>query len=154
MRRFLEGSLLTILLLACCGCEAKPNQVAFVLPDGFRGGFAIFPDSPDGVVLEQKRGRYVIEIPENGILKINGPHPFASYLSTASFANGDTIWVEKGIDDKPSPGEVRLWGLGTHISYEPDKPINEFWWFVGTDADWDACPNHDSRFKPGRVIKK
>jgi hypothetical protein len=127
--------------------------VHFVLPDGYRGAFAIMPDDPDGIELKQTGGRYVIPIPEGGVLKIKGHDPFRSYLNTASFASGELIWVSKRIDDKPAPGEVALWGTGTQRRYEDGQPVNYIWWFVGTQEEWKAADD-DSRYRPGGVVDK
>lgn len=44
----------------------------FVLPDGFRGHFAIVPDDPHGIELVKQQGRYVVRIPDSGVLAIKG----------------------------------------------------------------------------------
>jgi hypothetical protein len=138
---------------ALVGCESRPEQVHFVLPDGYCGAFAVKPDDPDGIELQKKDGRYVIRIPERGVLKIKGHDPFRSYLNTASFASGERIWVSKRIDDKPRPGEIALWSSGTRVIYEGERPINFFWWFVGTEEQWKASDN-ESRHRAGGVIEK
>jgi hypothetical protein len=121
------------------------------LPDGFRGGFAIRPYDPDAIELVKEDGRYTVRIPESGILGIRGHDPFRSYLCTASFANGDEIWVSKRIDDSPGKGQVALWGGITEIKYDKGQKQSElFWWFVGTDEDWNSSTD-EIRSKPGGI---
>jgi hypothetical protein len=150
MRRFV---VLAAVLCVCLGCESKPNQVHFILPNGFRGAFAVQPDDPEGIILVREDGCYVVRIPESGVLGIKGYDPFHPYLCTASFANGDEIWVSKRIDDKPRQGQIALWGCTTQGWYEGGKPVNLFWWFVGTEGEWRAS-DQKTRFSAGGVPKK
>jgi len=130
---------LTLVLGLCQGCQPNPNQVEFVVADGFRGTFIIKPDVPDGVELEKEHGRFVVRIPKDGILGIKGHGPFNSYLCTARYDNGDVIWVSKRIDDKPQEGEVALLGGHTHIeSANNGKQVGDYRWFVGTVEDWKS----------------
>jgi hypothetical protein len=138
---------LTLCALAGCG----PAHVHFVLPDDFRGAFAIMPDQPDGIELRKTEGCYVIPIPETGILRIKGDGPFGSYLATASFDSGMPIWSSKRIDDKPAQGTVALWGGSTEILNEDDRQVY-YWWFVGTEEEWRTT-DYDSRRRPGAVAK-
>jgi len=126
---------LTAALCVCIGCQSKPNQVHFIIPSGFRGAFAVKPDDPDGIILVKEDGRFVARIPESGVLGINDYDPFKSYLCTASFNNGDEIWVLKRLDDKPRRGQIALWGSTTQGWYENGKAVNLYWWFVGTEDD-------------------
>ena len=102
--------------------------------------------------LQKTNGRYVIKIPESGVLKIKGHDPFGSYLATASFASGQGIWVSKRIDDKPGRGEIALWSTGTQV-LSSGPPKGTFWWFVGTEQEWETT-DHDARYRPGGVVKK
>jgi hypothetical protein len=113
------------------GCHSKPNQVHFIISDGFRGAFAVKPDDPDGIELVKEDGRYNVRIPEGGVLRIKGYNPFHVFLSKASFANGEEIWVEKRLDDRPRKDQVGLWGGITEI-----EPIYRYWWFIGTEEEW------------------
>jgi hypothetical protein len=127
--------------------------VHFVLPDGWRGGFAIKPDDPLGFKLEKTEGRYVITIPESGVLWIKGHDPFGSYLNTAAFESGQAIWVKRAIDEKPGVGEVALWDVGTHVEDVDGRAISWYWWFVGTEDDWKAS-TYETRYRPGRIVSK
>jgi hypothetical protein len=128
-----------VAVLSCAGlagCESRPAQVHFVLPTGYHGAFAVKPHEPAGIELQKTNGRYVINIPVEGVLRIKGNGPFGSHLETASFATGDEIWVSKHIDDKPSRREVALWGGGTYIWDVDGQPTSFYWWFVGTEEEW------------------
>ena len=130
--------LMVILVLACLclGCESKPNQIEFIIPVGFRGTFAVKPDASDGVVLAKGKSRYVLRIPESGVLLISGYDPFHPYLNTAKFANDDQIWVAKRIDDRPKMGQVALFSEGLSIrTDENKKQVAEYRWFVGTEEE-------------------
>src|SRR5205807_1371036 len=129
MRRVL---VITAVLCVCLGCQSKPNQVHFIIPTGFRGAFAIKPDDPAGTILVKEDRRYLVRIPANGVLGIKGYDPFCSYLCTASFANSNSIWVSKRIDDKPRKDQIALWSGGTQVRHENENPVSLYWWFVGT----------------------
>jgi hypothetical protein len=145
---------LVALCWVCSGCRSEPDRVQFLLPNDFRGAFAIKPDDPDGVVLVKEGGVYVVRIPENGVLPINGYNPFCSYLSTASFSNGDEIWVSGRIDDAPQRPQLALWGGHTHIHWdEKGNPLSTYWWFVGTEEEW-AVSTDASRNEPGRALSR
>jgi len=130
--------LLATLVLSFIGCHRAPERVHFVLPDGFRGVFGIWADDPEGTELRTTDGRYVIHIPESGVLKMTGHDPFSSFLETASFANGDVIWVSTKLGDSPPPGAIGLWGTVTASApgAAGSRAINVFYWFVGTEAEF------------------
>ncbi len=130
MRRYFMFSLL---LLCSLGCQRRPNQVEFVLPDGFRGWFDVSPNDPRATVLPKVNGNYILQVPKSGVLAFSGDDPFRSYLCTARFENGDEIWVEKRIDDKPREGQIGLFG-GHGYRYMNDPPV--YRWFVGTEDEW------------------
>ena len=139
-----------VVLLFSLGCESKPNQVHFIIPDGFRGSFAVKSDDQDGIMLGQENGHFVLRIPESGVLGIRGYYPFRSYLDTASFVNGDEIWVSKQFGDKPRREQIALWGWTTEALYENGKPINRDWWFVGTEEEWNGADGY-ARYRLGGI---
>lgn len=81
------------LAILCAGCERRPNQVHFIVPDNYSGSFYIELNGEDGVEIPKVDGSYVVTIPESGIFKMKGFYPFGSYLNTAAFASGTPIWV-------------------------------------------------------------
>jgi hypothetical protein len=142
-----------ILLCGCFGGRSNPNQIQFVLPDGFRGAFAVKPNDPDGILLSRISGQYILTVPEDGVLRIRGYDPFESYLSTASFATNGTIWVERWEGDRPTTGQVGLWGGHTCIEWVGnDQPSCTFWWFIGTDEEWTESSD-EARHSPGTILK-
>jgi len=150
---------LAAVLCVCVGCESKTNRVHFIIPNGFRGAFAVKPDDPEGIILVKEDGRYALRIPESGVLGIKDYYPFHSYLSTASFANGDEIWVRKRIDDKPRKEQIALWDGWTTSWYGNGKSVNLVTWFVGTEDEWRASDqttrfSADGVFSAGGVPKK
>jgi hypothetical protein len=150
----MKSSRLAFVALICLiiGCRRDPDRVRFILPNGFRGAFAIKPDDPDGVVLVRENGAYSARIPESGVLAIKGYDPFESMLSTASFESGQEIWVSRRIDDKAGKGQVALLGGYTHVEWdEKQKPSVSYWWFIGTEEEWRAATDRD-RSRPGRVV--
>ena len=135
----------------CFGCVAKPHQVHFILPNGYRGAFTIKPNDPFGSeIKKQQDGKYVYNIPGSGRLKIKGFHPFSSYLVSASFQNGDLIELEKA---EPA-NRISIWGLPTDVQYKDTGPQNFFWWFIGTSHDLNQFwKNHGEEFVVGGVRK-
>jgi len=150
MGRFL---VLAAVLCVCLGCKSEPNQVHFILPIGFRGAFAVKPDDSLGIILVNKDGRYVVRIPESGLLCVKGLDPFHPYVCTAAFANGSEIWVSKRLDDKPRKEQNALWDGATQSWDENGRPVNFFWWFVGTEDEWNAS-DEVTRYRLGGVPKK
>jgi hypothetical protein len=144
---------LTASLCVCLGCQSTPNQVHFIIPNGFRGAFAVKADDSEGIIVVKEGGLYVVRIPESGVLGIKDHDPFQSYLCTASFANGNGIWVSTRIDDTPRKEQIALWGGTTEAWYENGKPVNLFWWFVGTEGEWSAS-DQKTRHSAGGVPRK
>jgi len=143
MWKYLPVVLATMLFLLL---PSKPNKIDFVLPDGFRGTFIIKEDNQNGVEFEKVNGRYVVRIPVGGVLEYRGYDPFASYLCTARFENGDRIWHTRRNDDKPAEGQVGLFGGYTHIHGDGNKnQLAEFGWFVGTEEEWKASHGKGER---------
>jgi hypothetical protein len=117
-----------------------------------------------GQTLSNEQGRYVLQIPESGFVAVKGDNPFLSALYSASFANGNPIWVKRKSGDKPQPDEVALWDLpSTSIRWSgtfADNSVqneaevrNVHWWFIGTEADWKAL-DYKVEFKPGNTAKQ
>jgi hypothetical protein len=131
-----------VIFLSCLGCNRPPNRVHFVVPDGFLGSFAIQPNDPEGIEPSRSAGHYVLNIPETRVIKIKGYYPFSGYLYTASYANGQPIWVEKRWDDKPAPGEIAMWGGGSSSWHEGGRLISQIYWFVGTNKQWKEANVH------------
>ena len=136
-----------VLLLFCIGCGSGPNQVEFVVPNGFQGDI-ILRHQPDAPELPLVSGRYVVEVPENGVLTFGGYWPFRSYLDTGRFANDDRLWVSKRYDDHPEKGQVGLYSGPSTMTWRTRSDENsgkgvpqempEYHWFVGTEEQWKS----------------
>src|SRR5207253_2627511 len=77
MRRHLH-LLLAVVLGSCFGCKGAPNKVEFVIPNGFRGKFALVPDESIGIEFQRVNGRFVVTIPPSGVIRFKGYFPFSS----------------------------------------------------------------------------
>jgi hypothetical protein len=124
-------------LVFCAGCAPKqPNQIDFIIPNGFHGTIILRHD-PDSPPLPKIDGRYVVRLPESGVLSFGGYDPFVSCLYTAQFANGDPIWVSTRFGDSPKPGQVALLGGHTHVEGDmTGTQTVDLRWFVGTEEQW------------------
>jgi len=134
-------------LLFCLGCSSRPNQIEYVIPNGFRGTVRVIhkEGAPEVPIID---GRYVLSIPEDGVLFFGGYDPLVSHLRTARFANGNPIWVSQRIDDHPEAGQVGLFGGSTQreLSGRLDendgklvpKGPQEYHVFVGTEDQWTS----------------
>jgi hypothetical protein len=118
------------LLLLCTGCGSGTNQVEFVVPNGFRGDI-VLKHEPNAPPLPVVSRRYVVEVPESGVLAFGGYWPFGSYLYTGRFANGDRLWVSERIDDRPEKAQLGLYSGPSRMSSQLKLP--EYHWFVGTE---------------------
>jgi hypothetical protein len=134
-----------LVLFVCIGCESRPNQVEYVVPNGFRGMVKLIyrADAPKLPIID---GRYVFRIADDGILFYGGYDPLRSYLCTARFANGDPIWVSQSFNDHPDPGQVGLFGGSSYCEWggkidENDgklvqRGLPEIHYFFGTEQQW------------------
>jgi hypothetical protein len=107
------------------GCSSSGPPVDFILPDGFRGIFVIIPDS-EADPMTFRDGRYVVHIPESGILFVANVEPFNKWhTQTAYYSSGIQlpIGIISGNEDK-----VALRSLST----SSDGRIS---WLVGTKAE-------------------
>ena len=136
MRNPLFFGLVFFGLMFCVGCASKPNQVEFIIPNGFHGTIILKYDR-NSPALQSINGRYVVGIPESGVLSFGGYDPFVSYLCTAKFANGHEIWVSKRLDDRPNPEQIGLFGGYAHL--EGDGKVTktvDLRYFIGTEEQW------------------
>src|SRR5687768_5090846 len=68
------------------------QTICFVLPDGYVGAFQLILDEKTGVEISEKDGKYIYEIPPNGLLKLKTFGPFdtpSKYV--AMYKNGSII---------------------------------------------------------------
>src|SRR5690348_11806538 len=146
MSRRIKFSLVITLVELCTGCESKPAEVHFLIPNGYRGVFKVVVDQPDGTIIPKKDGRFIVEIPKNGLLKIKGENPFHSPRYTAAFMDGKTIPYGKEFLGNPPKG-IALWDLGVQVRYKDDQPINTICWFIGTNEEFQKVDYSPPEFK-------
>lgn len=97
MKRALMAILTFILLAATLFGYSLPDVqvdpiIHFVLPDGYVGAFRLVLDKRDGVDMRLENGRYTLEIPESGTLKIKSFKPFAvMHSKTAAYKSGKEV---------------------------------------------------------------
>jgi hypothetical protein len=99
MNRGLLVVLTSALLMLCAGlkssvyAQTEPERsIHFVLPNGFVGAFKLVLDKQAGVEMKLENGRYTLEIPRSGSLKIKSFKPFAElHQTTAAYRSGKMI---------------------------------------------------------------
>lgn len=139
-----------LFLVAAIGCEPRPHRVEFVLPDGFRGGFALEVDPENGQSLPDEKGVYTIRIAKNGIGKVKRVDFLGSYLSAARFENGVNLWVEKNAADVPPKDAVCLFGGVSQVKdYGAKNERVRYWWFAGNSKEHEEWRRNDPEL--GRV---
>jgi hypothetical protein len=112
------------------------DRIEYVVPNGFRGT-VIIRHQPDAPGLPVVDGRYVFNIPEDGVFVYGGYDPLRHHLRTARFANGDQIWVSTR-GDSPENGEVALLGEVTRRTWNSvdGYGVPEYRIFIGTEKQW------------------
>lgn len=98
MQRSLSAILIPALLMLSIVCEGLNAQtepkysIHFILPDGYVGVFRLVLDKEAGVEMKLENGRYALEIPKNGVLKIKSFRPFAElHEIDAAYKSGKKI---------------------------------------------------------------
>ena len=90
-------------------------EIHFVLPEGFRGGFAIIEDK-NGTDLTVKRGAYFVTVPPSRLVRVRSLRPFQNWHSESWECwgkNGDGVAVF-GASPKGTPNDaVEIRGLGS-----------------------------------------
>src|SRR5688500_5561554 len=67
-------------------------SIHFILPDDYAGAFRLVLDKRNDVEMKLENGRYVLEIPRSGTLKISSFKPFAiQHGYTAAYKSGKEI---------------------------------------------------------------
>jgi hypothetical protein len=73
--------------------QTEPKySIHFLLPDGYVGAFKLVLDKETGSEMTLENGRYILDIPRSGILKIKSFRPFAGlHEMSAFYKNGTRI---------------------------------------------------------------
>lgn len=114
-------------LCVLAGCQRGPSHVHFVLPEGYRGPFKVVVTPRVDGGYERAPDRYVLTIPEDGVLTIGDAWPLRRQREvTAAYARGGRP-IASG-DRKPASDDaLRLVRLGDERS--------EQWWAVGNAGE-------------------
>jgi hypothetical protein len=148
-RRYMEIAFCIAVSAVLAACylllahSRRVRTVEFVLPDGFRGGFAIEVDEENGDEVATKNGNYVIPIGEDGLARIDR-FVFSAYLPRARFRSGGELWVETRLGDVPQPDSVCLFGGSTLLEtfYDDENRVTRrqarYWWFAGTPNEYEG----------------
>lgn len=137
---------LGIVLAVFPSCNRAQPHIHFVVPNGFRGAFIIYTNSPRGGGLMRQGSNYTCVIPDNGVLHLREEGPFFQWHTrSASYADGKNIPEYQGggaIDDDT----VAFWGGGSRgegMVYD----------FIGTKAEKAAFyrETEAAEIKPGRI---
>jgi hypothetical protein len=136
MRRFFPVAVLGLVLALSSSCINPAcfwnPDVNFIFPDGYVGVFRLVLDEGQGLDVTLKGGRYVYEIPKNGILVVKSFEPLSQCHSEyAQYDSGAKI-PTFGSDVNPETIALRG-GLVESKGYEPLTFIK----LIGTKNDWD-----------------
>jgi hypothetical protein len=99
IKRSLLAVLISALLMLTIGgksstyAQTEPKySIHFVLPSGYVGAFRLVLDKQAGVDMKLENGRYTLEIPKDGTLKVRSFKPFAElHEKTAAYKSGEEI---------------------------------------------------------------
>jgi hypothetical protein len=140
MNKVLIASLLASVVF--CGCSIDGSPVHFVVPVGFEGPVRLILDPVSGVDIPITNGRYIFQIPPNGILYVKTFSQFEPmHVQTASWNDGTSIaqdyhtWV--GPNGEPAtlgPDAVVFQGGG--VSKRNDDP-EQMTFFIGSGAEYE-----------------
>jgi hypothetical protein len=115
-------------MIGCNGPGPAP-VIELVLPDGFRGPFAIARDAQGGFKIQpDKTGAFIYVVPPSGILWVKDLAPLQTWgQHVARYANGAPI---DGQDENAWFASLGAWGDG-----QSDLEACDF--YVGSRADID-----------------
>ena len=112
-------------------CFWNPD-VNFIFPDGYVGTFRLVLDESQGLDVKPKGGRYIYEIPKNGILVVKSFEPLSQCHSEyAQYESGAKI-PTFGSDVNPEAIALR----GGLVESKGNEQLN-FIKLVGNKNDWD-----------------
>ena len=133
-------------LCYCIGCGSSVNQIEYVIPNGFQGTI-IIKKEPNAPPIPKVNGRYVLNIPAEGVFVFSGFDPHESFLPTARFANGDPIWVRKRFGEKPKKDQVGLFGGYSTRTWSNTKGygVPDYRIFIGTEEQWKNRSDEDRK---------
>ena len=131
------GALLFSALMV--GCATPPCHVLFIVPDGFRGGFALELDRENGLDVPKDQKQIVIRVSKDGLTKVTNVDFLGSYLAKGRYESGGALWKAPRYDDVPPVDTVCLFDSESQfINVESGAKVNKstYWWFVGTEEEF------------------
>jgi len=87
--RYCLISVLFFAVVTATSCAA--HRIHYVLPDGYVGIIKIVRDDNNGLEVKNKEGKYILEVPAHGVLKLKNFDLFDSYEFTAAEKTGKEI---------------------------------------------------------------
>lgn len=140
--------ILAIFILSGCG-GAKGPPIDFVVPKGFAGPIWIMLDS-SAQDIPLVKGRYLVTIPSNGILRVRTFEPFHSWhQASARYDDGPPLPLTSGASPAGA-NTVALRGGGSAMGHRNGKEIHWMPYFVGTEEEYRARPAMDFPPEIGR----
>jgi hypothetical protein len=108
--------------------------VLFIIPDGFRGGFALEVDRERGQEIPMHLKKLVIRVSKDGLIKVKHEDFIDRFLDTARFECGEVVWNALRWDKVPPADTICFFTCGTEIEYKDGVHVSKarYWWFVGT----------------------
>jgi hypothetical protein len=117
-------------------CQVEPNQIHFIVADGYRGPIAVVasPDFPEPEGYRSRPEQFVLIVPDTGVVCVPTYTIFHAFLHSAEYADGSTIYHHDSLASEP--GAMRLDGFGAWGG--ETKHHGVVWFGVGTEPDVDA----------------
>ena len=119
------------------GCSESGRPIEYVIPDGYRGKVWVLLD-PNAPNLPVIGGRYQVEFPAQGLLRVRSMQPFERWHgSSARFAGGTGLAVDLVPGQSTvSPFTIAMWSLARGSTWPNQRDYIA--WVVGTEAEAGA----------------
>ena len=112
-------------------CDKTDAPVHFVVPNGYRGMFVVYPGQKDGTEISLKEGQYTYIVPDDGIIRVRGEGPFATRQEmSASYSDGTPLPLYASEDADPET-DTGIWAAGTISS-------GGIWFVVGVRREQEG----------------
>ena len=122
-----------LLPLLATGCSQSGAPIEFVLPAGFSGPVWIGEDAKEGKPIPKEGGRYRVEVPPSGVLRVSSTQPFQQWHSeSARYTDATALLHDRG--DGIPDDVVALRGGGYTVSSRGGRSVAYLPYYVGTKA--------------------
>lgn len=123
-----------LLLLFAAGCDRNGEPVEIVVPAGFSGPIWIVEDAQDGKPVPKEAGRYRVEVPRSGVLRVASLQPFAQWhTESARYSDGTALSCDNG-EGLPADAVALRSGGGVAASSGGGRNWKYIVCYVGTVA--------------------